>query len=203
MTVSTIYKLLDKLEIMIEKGLPIPPTPWVIVDRNKIFDVLDRIITSIPAEIQEAHGIIKNRDEIQLDAQRKANQILADAKHQAESLLSESELLKAVQSEAERIRQQVISDCEIMKKQAYEEAESTKSSAINESISIREGADRYAEAVLSNLDQDLTELHNIVRNGQKQLAKIKAESVSTMTAQRSKLSVNNLAAQISNQKTVL
>src|SRR3989339_406895 len=123
MTVSNIYKLLDKMEVMVLQGMPIPITPWVIVHHEKIIDVVDKVRASIPGEIQEAQSIIKRRDDIHLEAQKKANQILTEAKHQAESLLCESELLKAVQAEAERIRQQVISDCEIMKKQAMEEAE--------------------------------------------------------------------------------
>lgn len=183
MTVSNIYKLLDKLEMMILKGVPIPVTPWVIVHHEKLIDVLDKVRASIPGEVQEAHGVLKRADDVQMDAQRKANQIIADAQHHAEMMLSESELLSAVQSEADRIRQQVIADCEAMKRQAIDEAEMIKSMALNESVAVKDGADRYAEAVLSNLDRDLAELHGIVRNGQKHLAKMKAESVSNITAQ--------------------
>lgn len=183
MTVSNIYKLLDKLEMMILKGVPIPVTPWVIVHHEKLIDVLDKVRASIPGEVQEAHGVLKRADDVQMDAQRKANQIIADAQHHAEMMLSESELLSAVQSEADRIRQQVIADCEAMKRQAIEEAEMIKSMALNESVAVKDGADRYAEAVLSNLDRDLAELHGIVRNGQKHLAKMKAESISNIAAQ--------------------
>lgn len=200
MTVSNIYKLLDKMEVMILKGLPIPMTHLVVVNHEKITDTVDKIRAAIPGEIQEAQSIIKRRDDIHLDAQKKANQILAEAKHHAELLLCESELLKAVQAEAERIRQQVISDCEIMKKQAQEEAEMMRANSVNECIAIREGADKYAETVLTSLDKDLTELHGIVRNGQKHLAKIKADSIAAMTTQKAKVQMNNLSAQIVNSK---
>jgi len=198
MTVSNIYKLLDKLEMKILKGVPIPLTPWVIVNHEMIIDVLDKIRASIPGEIQEAHGIIKKREEIQSEAQKMASQIVTDAKHQSESMLSESELLRAVQAEADRIRQQVIADCELLKKQTRDEAEMVRSTAINEAISIREGSDRYAETVLSNLERDLAELHEVVRNGQKHLAKIKAESISALASQRSKTPVS--IGNIQNQK---
>jgi len=199
MTVSSIYKLLDKLEMMILKGFPVPLTPLVIVHHEKIIDALDKIRASIPGEIQEAHTILKRRDDIQLEAQKRANQILSEAKQQAELLLSESELLRAVQAEADRIRQQVITDCEVIKKQSIEEAEMIRSSAINESIAIREGADKYAETVLSSLDRDLAELHNVVRNGQKHLAKVKAESIATITSQKTKIPTSPIS-QIVNQK---
>lgn len=181
MTVNNVYKLLDKIEALVIKGYPIPLTPWYIVPHEKIIDFLDKVRTSLPAEIAEASSIIKRRDEIQLESQRRANQMLADAKVQAELLLSESELLKAVQAEAERIRQQVVAEAEYIKKQAREEAEAIRNQAINECIAIREGADQYAEKVLNSLDKDLTDLHTIVRNGQKHLAKLKSESIAQMT----------------------
>lgn len=193
MTVSNIYKLLDKLEMKILKGIPIPLTPYVTVNHEVIIDTLDKIRTSIPGEIQEAHTIIKKREEIQAEAQRMANQVLMDAKHQSESMLSESELLRAVQAEADRIRQQVITDCEMLKRQTQDEAEIVRSTAINEAISMREGSDKYAEAVLANLERDLAELHEVVKNGQKHLAKVKAESFASLTAQktRSSMPMNN------------
>lgn len=181
MTVSNVYKLLDKIEVLVIKGYPIPLTPWYIVPHEKIIDVLDKIRTSLPSEIAEAASIIKRRDEIHLEAQRRANQMLAEAKAQAEQLLSESELLNAVQSEAERIKQQVTAEVEFMKKQAKEEAELARSQALNEAMATREGADQYAEKVLMTLDSNLTDLHTIVHNGQKHLAKLKAESLANLT----------------------
>jgi len=188
MTVSNIYTLLDKLEMKILKGAPIPLTPWIFVNHEVIIDLLDKIRASIPGEIHEAHNILKKREEIKEEAQRVANQIILDAKRQSESMLSESELLRAVQSEADRIRKQVISDCELLKKQTIDEAEMIRTTAINEAISIREGSDKYAENVLANLDRDLTELHEVVRNGQKHLAKVKAESLATLAAQKTRSS---------------
>lgn len=182
MTVSTLYKLLDKMETIIFKGVPVPLTSFVIVNNEKMLDVVDKISASIPGEIQEARAVLQRAESVQQEAQTKANQMLAEAQQRSERILSESELLKAVQQEAERIRQQVIADCEVIKKQAMEEAENLRNSALRETVSIREGADQYAEAVLSNLDKDLTELHEIVRNGQRHLAQLKAESVAKIPA---------------------
>ena len=183
MSVSNIYKLLDKLDEFLIRSLPVPMTPWIFVHFDKVTDSIDKIRASIPGEVQEAHGILKRADDIQLEAQRRANQILADAKHQADMLLSESELLNAVQAEADRIRQQVITDCEQIKKQAIEEAEAIKQQALKDVFNVKEGADRYAESVLANLDRDLGELHSIVKNGQKHLAKMRADSNAGLAAQ--------------------
>jgi hypothetical protein len=180
MTVNNVYRLLDTIETLVIKGYPIPLTPWYIVPHEKIIDMLDNIRTSLPSELAEANNIIKRRDEIQLESQRRAKDMLGEAKSQAEMLLSESELLKAVQIEADRIRQQVLAESEYMRKQAREEAEMIRTQAINEAVAIKEGADHYAEKVLCGLEGDLTNLQTIVRNGQKHLAKMKAESVANM-----------------------
>ena len=83
MTIGSIYKLLDKLEMMILKGIPVPFTPFVIVNHEKVIDVLDKVRACIPGEIQEAHGIIKRSEDIQMEAQRRAENILIEAKEKA------------------------------------------------------------------------------------------------------------------------
>ncbi|HSA06635.1 MAG TPA: hypothetical protein P5556_05615 [Candidatus Gastranaerophilales bacterium] len=183
MSVNSIYKLLDKMEMMILKGAPIPFSPFVMVNHEKIIDILDKIRASIPGEIQEAHSIIRKSEEIQLESQRRAEMFLREAKNEAERILSESELLKAVQAEAYRLKQEVIAEAEAIRTNAREEAEQIKMSVINESVKIREGADKYAENVLSSLDNNLSEMHLIVKNGQQHLENVKAESLAALTGE--------------------
>ncbi len=182
MSVNSIYKLLDKLEMMVLKGAPVPFSPLIVVNHEKVIDVLDKIRTSIPGEIQEAHSIIRKSEEIQSEARKKAETMLIEARNHAEKMLSESELLNAVQAEANKIREEVVSEVEMIRHKAREEAEQIRMASINEAIKIREGADKYAESVLSNLDKDLGEMHEIVKNGQKHLSELKAESMAAMTA---------------------
>lgn len=177
MAIGSIYKLLDKLEMMVLKGIPIPFTPFVIVNHEKIIDVLDKIRACIPSEIQEAHSIIKRSEDIQMEAQRRSENILIEAKEKAERILSESELLKAVHSEADRVRGEVISEAEMLRKRSMEEAETIRTKALTESAAIRDGSDRYAESILSNLDKNLSEMHSVVKNAQNHLARTKIESM--------------------------
>ena len=182
MAIGSIYKLLDKLEMMVLKGIPVPFTPFVIVNHEKIIDILDKIRACIPNEIQEAHSIIKRSEDIQAEAQRRAEHILIEAKEKAERILSESELLKAVQSEAERIRGEVIAEVEYLRKQAMEEAEEIKAAASHESTAIRDGSDKYAESVLVNLEKNLLEMQTIVRNAQTHLNRTKLNSDGYMSS---------------------
>lgn len=183
MTIGSIYKLLDKLEMMILKGIPVPFTPFVIVNHEKVIDVLDKIRACIPSEIQEAHGIIKRSEDIQIEAQRRAENILIEAKEKAEKILSESELLKAVHAEAERVRGEVIAEVEDLRQKALAETEAIRGKSIAESTAIREGSDRYAESILASLDKNLGEMQAIVRNAQDHLSRTKVNSLDFMPKQ--------------------
>ncbi|HBG48543.1 MAG TPA: hypothetical protein DDW90_03360 [Cyanobacteria bacterium UBA9971] len=183
MAIGSIYKLLDKLEMMVLKGIPIPFTPFVIVNHEKIIDVLDKIRACIPSEIQEAHSIIKRSEDIQMEAQRRAENILIEAKEKAERILSESELLKAVHAEADRVRGEVISEAEALRKRSIEESEAIRAKAMAESSAIREGSDRYAESILSNLEKNLSEMHAVVTNAQSHLSRTKTDSMDYINQQ--------------------
>ncbi|MFA6989243.1 MAG: hypothetical protein WC197_04155 [Candidatus Gastranaerophilaceae bacterium] len=188
MTVSNIYKLLDKMEMILIKGFSIPVAPWAIVDRDKVLDVFDKIRASIPGEIQEANIILKRRDEIQMDAHNKAEQILNEASLRAKRMVDDSEILKAVKTEAEKIREEVIVECKRLKKQTQDDADRIKAQAINEAISIREGSDKYAETVITRLESDLSELTSIVGTGKSQLSVLKTESMAKIANYKSQLS---------------
>jgi Skp family chaperone for outer membrane proteins len=102
-------------------------------------------------------------------------------------MLHESELLKAVQAEVERIRKQVVSEVEQMRREALAEADKIRLEAENDGARVREGADHYAESVLTRIDTDLNNLgtrlqesQSIVRNGQRLLGQAK-RTASTMS----------------------
>lgn len=178
MTVNMIYNLLGKLEdIIIVKGIRLLPLPFAIVNVKNIEDILDRIRVSIPSEIQEAREILRRKDEILLEAQNKADSLYLQAQDKARSLIEDSEILKAVKAEAERIKEETILNCDVLKQQTLEEVEQIKITTQGEISRIREGADRYAEEVLRQLDANLQQLHGIVKNGQQYLAQLKTNTV--------------------------
>lgn len=139
--------------------------------------LLDKIQTAIPDEIQQADQILGHKEDIQLEAQRRAQQMLQEAKQQAEVMLSESELLKAVQLEAERVRQQVMAELQAIRQQAVEESDEMRCKAYEEAKLVRESADEYAETVLKTLGRNLDEFQSVAKNAQKQLKKARTEAM--------------------------
>ena len=170
-----VYDLLKMLEISLEEGFPIIPRKYTIVKTREIETLIDRIYASLPVEVQEARAFLRRKDELQIEAQQKADKIISDAQIEADRLLSESDLLRAVQREAEKIKEQVINDCEEIKRKALEEADAVRNQATDEALRMKDGASVYAEQILVGLEQNLNQLHQIVKDNQIQLERKRAE----------------------------
>lgn len=172
---DVIYGLMNELEETLDnKGCPI--LGFSLVKKNTVTDILDKLYAALPDEIKEARALLRRKDELQYEAQQKAEKIVADAQAEANRLLSESDLLRAVQREAEKIKEQVIADCEEIKRKAVDEAENLRVQAVDEATRIKDGATVYAEQVLTNLEQNLGQLQEVVKNGQLQLERRRIEA---------------------------
>lgn len=171
---DVIYGLMNELEEALDKGLPLLGA-FSVVKKDTVTNLLDRLYAELPDEIKEARALLRRKDELQYEAQQKAEKIISDAQTEANRLLSESDLLRAVQREAEKIKEQVISDCEEIKRKALEEADSVRMQAADEATRIKDGASIYAEQLLANLEQNLAQMQEIVKNGQVQLERRRIE----------------------------
>lgn len=176
---SGIYELLKLLERVLDNSIPILPNYLVVVKVKEMESLIDRIYASLPGEVQEARAFLRRREELQVEAQQKAEKIIIDAQNEANRLLSESDVLRAVQKEAEKIKEQVIADCEEIKRKALTDAENVRIQAADEAIRIREGAEVYAEQILANIERDLTQLQQVVKNGQVYIEKLRSDSIAT------------------------
>jgi len=171
-----IYDLLRALEEALDKGFPLLSNYMVVVKRDVVESLLDRIYASLPTEVQDARSLLRRRDEIQHEAQQRAEKVINDAQNEASRILSESDLLLAVQKEADKIKEQVISDCEEIKRKAIDDAEAIRRQAADDSVRIQDGASVYAEQILTNIEQNLNQLQQVVKNGQVQLERTRSES---------------------------
>ena len=178
---EVVYSLIREMEDTLENGFS-PFGPFSVVRKDVITNLLDKIYAALPDEIKEARALLRRKDELQYEAQQKAERIIADAQAEANKLLSESDLLRAVQREAEHIKEQVISECDEIKRKAFEEADGLRQQAIDESAKIKEGASVYAEQLLANLEQNLMQMQEVVKNGQVSLERKRMEEESQAPA---------------------
>ena len=171
-----VYDLLKMLEISLEEGFPIIPRKLTVVKTKEIETLIDRIYASLPVEVQEARAFLRRREELQIEAQQKAEKIVQDAQAEADRKLSEADFIKALEREGIRIRTQVQQECEELKRKAMEEADNIRAQAVEEAMKTKEGAELYAEQVLTNLEKNLTQQQQIVKNGQVYMEKLRSDS---------------------------
>jgi len=171
---DVIYGLMNDLEDALDnKGFPL--IGFSVVKKETVTTLLDKLYAALPDEIKEARALLRRKDELQYEAQQKAEKIISDAQAEANRLLSESDLLRAVQREAEKIKEQVIADCEEIKRKAIEEADALRIQASDDAARTRDGASVYAEQLLASLEQNLAQMQEIVKNGQVHLERRRME----------------------------
>ena len=138
-----ILNLVDKLEELFSQGRSIPMTHNVIVDEDRMLDLIDQMRISIPDEIKRSQQILAQRDRILAQAKEEHDRTIEIAKEKREQLTSSSEIT----AEAKKRADQIIS-------QAYTEAEV-----------IKREADKYALDTLKRLELEMDRTINQVRNG--------------------------------------
>lgn len=176
---SGVYDLLRLLELAIEESFSIIPGRYTIVKDSEILTLLDRIYASLPTEVQDARDFLDRIEQVKLAAQQEAEKIITDAQNEADRKLSEADFIKAVERQGIKIRNQVQEECQELKRQAYEEAEEIRAQARAEANKTKEGAELYAEQVLTNLETDLGKLQQVVKNGQIYMEQLRTNSGST------------------------
>lgn len=171
-----VYDLLKMLEICLEDGIPVITRKYTVVKAKEMEVLIDRIYETLPVEVQEARNFLSRREELQIEAQQRAEKIIQEAQREADRKLSEADFIKALEREGIRIRTQVQQDCEEIKRKAMEEAENIRARATEDAIKTKQGAELYAEQVLTNLEKNLTQQQQIVKNGQVYMEKLRSDS---------------------------
>jgi cell division septum initiation protein DivIVA len=171
---------LNRLEEMILSSFRVPLTGKTLVDEEKLLEQLDLIRLSLPDAFNQAIAIIEQKQEIFLEAEEYGQQIVDAAQAKRVQILDENDIIRQAEKEAEQIRRQTQLECEAMMKetvaeielkrrQTQQELEEMRSQAIAQAQQIEQGADEYADGVLDNIETDLSQMLNIIRNGRQQL----------------------------------
>ncbi len=174
-----VYDLLKILEMTVEDGFSI--AKYAVINKQEVITLIDRIYAALPPEVQEARIFLKRKEELQNEAQQKAVKIVQDAQAEADRMLSESDQIKAIEREGIRIKNEVVSDCENIKHVALQDSEQIRMQTTEEAMKIREGAELYAQQVLTSLEGNLTQLQQVVKNGQIYMEQIRNEGAGRYT----------------------
>ena len=138
-----ILHLVDRLEELFNESRPIWLTHSVIVDEDRMLDLIDQMRVAVPEEIKKAQQIITQRDRILAQAKEEANRTIALAREKAEKQLEDNEIIEAAMNRADEIVEQ----------------------AHNDAIGAQREADKYIMETLTSLELHLDRLLAQVRNG--------------------------------------
>lgn len=142
---------LNELEELIESSGKIPFTRKVMVEEDRLLDLLDRIRTTMPEEIRQAKWIIQEREKVLSDSQKEAMRILDDAQRQIERKADDSEIVR----QAKIVAEEVIAKAESVARE------------------MREGAKGYADDILVNLQESLGKILSQIEQGRSELRMMK------------------------------
>jgi cell division septum initiation protein DivIVA len=138
-----ILHLVDRLEELLNQSRPLPFTHNVIVDEDRMLDIIDQMRVAVPDEVKKAQQLLSQRDRILAQAQEEANRTLAIAREKSEQLLERDSIVQAAQARADQVINQARID---MDKE-------------------RQEADQYIVDSLSRLEMELERTLTQVRNG--------------------------------------
>lgn len=175
-----VQRELNRIEEIILDSLHIPLTRRTLVDEEQLLDQLDLVRLNLPAAFVEAEEIVLQKEEILRQAEQYAEQIIAAAEQRADQILSEMDIVQQAEIEAQQIRQQVQEECraiqeqtlaeiERMRLQGQQELVQIRARALAEAEDIQNGADDYADGVLGNIEQQLSDMLRVIRNGRQTL----------------------------------
>jgi len=138
-----ILQLIDRLEELFNESKNIPLTRNVMVDEDRMLDIIDQMRIAIPEEVKKAQQLLGQRDRVLAQAQEEANRTLEIARQKADQMVTKD----MITVEAQRRAEQILA-------QARAEVENTKA-----------GADDYVIDSLTQLQEELERITNQVNNG--------------------------------------
>ena len=138
-----ILQLIDRLEELFNDAKAVPFTHNVVVDEDRMLELIDQMRIAIPEEVKKAQQIMAQRDRVMAQAQEEANRTLQLARDKADQLTQKDMVVQ----EAQRRADQIIN-------QARGEAEAT-----------RADADNYVVDTLMQLQDQIAKMSSQVSNG--------------------------------------
>ena len=138
-----ILHLVDRLEELFNGSSSLPLTKKVVVDEEKLLDLIDQMRLAIPDEIKKAQSINNQKDRIIAQSHEEANRTISLAREQGEKLVSKDAIVQEAKIIAEDIMKRARDETELIKKEA----------------------DQYAIDSLDYLEIELSKILTQVRNG--------------------------------------
>lgn len=118
---KNIEDILEQLDDMLDAAWAMPLSGGkVVVDGEKVRDLLDSIRANLPSEIRQARAIVNDRTEIVNTAKKEAESIIRNAEERRNQILSHEEIVVQAQERANEIHAQTQKRARDMRRSAQE-----------------------------------------------------------------------------------
>jgi cell division septum initiation protein DivIVA len=138
-----IIHLVDRLHDLFNSSRGIWFTHQVIVDEERMLELIDQMRVSIPEEVKKAQQILAQRDRVLAQAQEEANRTIQLAREKSDQLVERDVIVQAANARAEQIINKARRDGD----------------------AARRDADKYVFDSLSRLHRELERIMTQVQNG--------------------------------------
>jgi preprotein translocase subunit SecD len=138
-----ILELIDRLEDLFNESHSVPFTHSVIVDEDRMLDIIDQMRVSIPDEIKKSQQILNQKERFLAQAKDEASRITSIARERSAKAITQEEVVV----EARKSAEEIIAQAEIEKQK------------------IMQDTDDYIVAELQKFKAELASLMQQVNNG--------------------------------------
>src|SRR5512135_1675025 len=96
-----ILQLIDRLEELFNEARAVPFTHNVVVDEDRMLEVIDQMRIVIPEEVKKAQQVLSQRDRFLAQAQEEADRTIALARDKAEQIAARDNIVVQAQQRAD------------------------------------------------------------------------------------------------------
>jgi len=160
-----ILHLIDRLEEMAGEARKMPVGGGVVLNRQRLLDLVDRMRVAVPAEVYTAADVLQRREETVNEAEREAARLISEAQAEVERSLQETEIVKAAEARAQEIArsarehaEEIMRESEVQARLRLDEAQQAAQEQMNE-------ANIYAQQTLQKLEEQLGIFLETVQRG--------------------------------------
>ena len=117
MSTRTTEDIIGALYDMIQDARSVPlNADKCMVERDKVLDMLDEIITQLPSELKQSRTIVESRNELISQARREAEGIIRQAQEEAKELVNHEAIYVEARRRSEELVKQTQAKIEAVKK---------------------------------------------------------------------------------------
>ncbi len=128
-------ELITELQDLVADSKTVPLSGGkVVIDAEKVYDILDEIQDTLPAEVRQAKNIVADRGQIISEAKKEADDIIRAAEERKKQLIDQSEIMREAKAESAELI----------------------NAAKAKSAEIRKAANDYVENVMKRTDDAIT-----------------------------------------------